>query len=479
MSSQSAIAPAADGQRGRYPGRLSLRGAPGGGWAAPPTTFEAQGRFAAYVAHELRAPVAFQRALVEVALADPAADTTALREMGERVIASCERQQQLIEALLDLTRSRCGPKRREPVDLSTITAAALRAHDLGRLERVVVLEPAWTTGDPGLLARLVANLVSNAIHHNLSRGRIEIATRTESRRAVLSVANTGPLIPPGELQRLFQPFQRLASYPTSAVEGAGLGLAIVQAIADAHDALISARARAGGGLEIHVGFPPTVDRRPALRTASRSAERPSLGEPEGKPMALRGAGNRSTECSRRRPLPIALAAVSCAVALAACGSSSPTKASDGPTGQRKLAGALAFSKCMRSHGVPNFPDPHVSGNSIQILGGGPGIDQQSPAFTSAQQSCEHLLPSGVAPRQQQIAQKLAQLLRISRCMRSHGIPGFPDPTTSPPTSRAGYSAITSNGGAWLAIPSSVDVNSPAFQRAAAACTLGPVGSTAP
>jgi hypothetical protein len=481
MSSQPAIAPAAvaDGRRGWYPGRLTLRGAPSGGWAVPPATFEAQGRFAAYVAHELRAPVALQRALVEVSLADPAADTTTLREMGERVIASCERQQRLIEALLDLTRGRSGPKRREPVDLPTITAAALRAHDLGRLERVVVLEPAWTTGDPGLLGRLVANLVSNAIHHNLSHGRIEIATRTESRRAVLSVSNTGPLIPPGELQRLFRPFQRLASDPTSAVEGSGLGLAIVQAIADAHNAFISARSRAGGGLEIHVSFPPTVHRRPAPRTASSRAGRPSLGEPEEKPMALRGAGNRSTGWRRQRALPIALAAVSCAVALAACGSSSPTKASGGPTGQGKLAGALAFSRCMRSHGVPNFPDPHVSGNSIQILGGGPGIDQQSPASSSARQSCEHLLASGVASRQQQIARQQAQLLRISRCMRSHAIPGFPDPTTSPPSSRAGYSAITSNGGAWLAIPNSVDVTSPAFQRAAAACTLGPVGTTAP
>ena len=73
---------------------------------------------------------------------------------------------------------------------------------------MVVHEPAWTTGDPDLLERLAANLVSNAIRHNIVGGRIEVATRAESGRAVLAVANTGPLIPAGELQRLFQPFQR-------------------------------------------------------------------------------------------------------------------------------------------------------------------------------------------------------------------------------------------------------------------------------
>ena len=61
------------------------------------------------------------------------------------------------------------------------------------------------------------------------------------------------------------------------------------------------------------------------------------------------------------------------------------------------------------------------------------------------------------------------MLHISQCMRAHGIPGFPDPTLSPPSSRAGYSAIRSNGVAWLAIPDSIDVRSPAFKQAAAAC----------
>jgi signal transduction histidine kinase len=229
--------------------------------SAAPTRLEGQERFAAHVAHELRAPIALQRALVEVTLADPLADTTSLREMGERVIAGCARQQALIEALLDLARSRFGPTRDEPVDLAAISAEALRAQDLRAFASVAVLESAWTTGDPGLVELLVANLVSNAVRHNVPvGGRVDIATGVALGRSVLSVANTGPLISAGELTRLFQPFQRLDAHPGSSAEGVGLGLAIVQEIATAHDAFVTARARLGGGLEVHVSFPATQRR---------------------------------------------------------------------------------------------------------------------------------------------------------------------------------------------------------------------------
>jgi signal transduction histidine kinase len=225
-----------------------------GAWAAP-AMLDGRERFAGYVAHELRAPIALQRALAEIALADPGADVAALREMGKRVVAGCIRQQRLIDALLDLVRGRRGLARQEPVDIAAIAAAALRAHDLSELESVVALERVWTTGDPELLERLAANLVSNAIRHNTVGGRIELATRARSGRAVLSIANTGPPIPSAELLHLFHRSQRVAPHPTDGAEGVGLGLAIVQAIADAHDAAIAAQARPGGGLRIDVAFP--------------------------------------------------------------------------------------------------------------------------------------------------------------------------------------------------------------------------------
>jgi signal transduction histidine kinase len=220
--------------------------------AATPATGE---RFAAYAAHELRTPLATQRALLELALADPTADAAAWREIGESVLRACRQQERLLEACLTLARSRGGPPRWEPVDLAAVAADALRAHDPGALESIVALEPVWATGDADLLERLAANLVSNAIRHNVVGGRIEIATRAEPGRAVLAIENTGPVIPAGELRRLFRPFQRFDPSPGSAGDGVGLGLAIVEAIADAHEATVTAHARTGGGLGIDVAFP--------------------------------------------------------------------------------------------------------------------------------------------------------------------------------------------------------------------------------
>jgi signal transduction histidine kinase len=134
-------------------------------------------------------------------------------------------------------------------------AAALRAHDLNGLGSTVALERASTIGDPELLERLVDNLLSNAIRHNIVGGRIEIATRAQSAHAVLSVANTGPQIPTSELERLFQPFHRPSPHPPDTAAGAGLGLAIVQTIADVHDAKVAARVQPQGGLQIDILFP--------------------------------------------------------------------------------------------------------------------------------------------------------------------------------------------------------------------------------
>ncbi|MDP9258501.1 MAG: hypothetical protein M3Q31_18410 [Actinomycetota bacterium] len=151
--------------------------------------------------------------------------------------------------------------------------------------------------------------------------------------------------------------------------------------------------------------------------------------------------------------------------------SSTRKSSTGPSTTGKYAASLAYSRCMRSHGVSNFPDPKQVGGGIQVSGSAPGIDPKSPLFVSAQQSCRHLLPGGGRPTHARQQQALARMLRISQCMRAHGISGFPDPTLAPPSNRAGYSEITSNGVAWLAVPDSIDVRSPAFKLAAAACKL--------
>ena len=213
---------------------------------------EAERSFVAYAAHELRGEITVQLTLAEATLADPHADAAALRKMGEGIVAACWRQERLLEALLTLSRSEYGRLRREPVDLAVTAAEVLRVHDHPGLITTTALEPARTTGDPRLIERLFANLVLNAVGHNVPGGRIHVATDTAAGRAVFTIANSGPVIPAGELGRLFQPFEQLSCTNTA---GAGLGLAIVHAIATAHDATITAQPRNGGGLGIDVAFP--------------------------------------------------------------------------------------------------------------------------------------------------------------------------------------------------------------------------------
>ena len=120
----------------------------------------------------------------------------------------------------------------------------------------------------------MANLVDNAVRHNVAGGHVEVTTATSDGRAVLSVANTGPVIPPAEVDRLFRPFQRLSGRRARHDNGHGLGLSIVRAIATAHGAAIDARARPDGGLHIQVSFPAgrSSPTRPGAARPMTSAE---------------------------------------------------------------------------------------------------------------------------------------------------------------------------------------------------------------
>jgi signal transduction histidine kinase len=258
-------------------------------------SFRAQRQFVANASHELRTPLARQRTLLEVALRDPDATPASLRAAGQRALAANEQSEQLIAALLTLARGERGLDRFEPVDLAGLAAGVLGARredaDAARVRMVPSLAPATACGDPGLAERLMANLVDNAISYNAAGGQVEVATGTRAGGPYLAVTNTGPVIPPDQLGRLFQPFQRMdpvrrapggaapglggaaaglggaaaglggaAAGLGGAAAGLGLGLAIVSAIAAAHGAELRAVTRAGGGLAIEVRFPAPAGR---------------------------------------------------------------------------------------------------------------------------------------------------------------------------------------------------------------------------
>jgi signal transduction histidine kinase len=249
-------------------------------------SYQAQRQFVANASHELRAPLTRQRALIEVALASPEADVASLRRAHERVLASEQQLEQLIDGLLALTRGQAGLERRESVDLAALTSEAMLAREsqLAGLELDVraTLDAAPTSGDPRLLERLIANLIDNAIRHNTPGGLVEIITGSRDRHAFVSIANTGPTVPPDQIQRLFEPFERLGAARTKHDSGHGLGLSIVQAIANAHRAELSAHARPDGGLTIEVSFPPAAATRSRMTLAvgwlKRRSPRPSLGD---------------------------------------------------------------------------------------------------------------------------------------------------------------------------------------------------------
>jgi signal transduction histidine kinase len=220
--------------------------------------FEAQRHFTANASHELRTPLTVMRAVMQMTLSDPSATTETFQAACRDVLTEGEHAERMLEALLVLARSERGLDHREPFDLADIAAQVLRARaaEAARLGLRIgtAIAPAPADGDPRLAERLVANLVDNALWHNVPGGQVEVSTGTESGQSFISVVNTGPEIPPDAVDLLFQPFHRLAAGSPGHSGGLGLGLSIVQAIARAHHADLAVWTRRGGGLHARAAF---------------------------------------------------------------------------------------------------------------------------------------------------------------------------------------------------------------------------------
>lgn len=223
------------------------------------STVTSERRLVATMSHELRTPLANQRAALEVALADPSADADDLRAAATTALEQSRRAARSIDALLVLARAQSGeatgPPR--PVDLRAAVAHAVdqtRTPDDG-ITWDVHLVDLTVPGEPALLARAVANLVDNAAHHNVEHGHVTVRLTAEPDIGRVVVENTGRPVPPESAAELVLPFRRGTADRTAAGGGVGLGLTVVQAVADHHGGVLVLTPRAGGGLVAELRLP--------------------------------------------------------------------------------------------------------------------------------------------------------------------------------------------------------------------------------
>ena len=215
--------------------------------------FTSQRQFIANASHELRTPLTVMRTAMDVVLAKPEPTREELVSMtGEvrQAAAHCER---LIEALLVLARNDQARALTVPLDLAAVAEDALEGRTADGITTTTTLAEAPVTGDQVLLERLVANLVDNAERYNLADGTISISTTTDNRTSLVRVVNTGPVVPPDQVDRLFLPFTRLDDRTRH--DGFGLGLALVSSITAVHGGTVDATAMPTGGLDITIRLP--------------------------------------------------------------------------------------------------------------------------------------------------------------------------------------------------------------------------------
>jgi signal transduction histidine kinase len=243
--------------------------------------FDSQRLFVANASHELRTPLTVIRTELDVTLSDPKASKEELRRMGQDALSATERAQRLVGSLLVLARLQAGVsselETREPVNLADMVPGVLDSIEAEAVARGITVEddvePANTVGDPYLLERLIGNLVENAARHNVDGGWLRLSCGETTDRAWLHVANGGAVIPQSDVEGLFEPFRRGGKGRTAS-RGAGLGLAIVRLIVEAHHGRVQAAAPPFGGLALRIELPRTWA---GIRAQQRPAGKVSVG----------------------------------------------------------------------------------------------------------------------------------------------------------------------------------------------------------
>jgi len=215
--------------------------------------FASQRQFIANAGHELRTPLTVMRTAMDVVLAKPEPTREELLSMAADVRQAVAHSERLIEALLVLARNDRARALTEPLDLATVAEDALEGRAANSITTTTTLGEAPVTGDAVLLERLVANLLDNAERYNAAGGTVTISTTTDNGTSLVRVVNTGPVVPPDMVDRLFLPFTRLDDRTRH--DGFGLGLALVSSITTVHNGTVQATAVPAGGLDITVRLP--------------------------------------------------------------------------------------------------------------------------------------------------------------------------------------------------------------------------------
>jgi signal transduction histidine kinase len=233
--------------------------------------FTAQKEFVANASHELRTPLTIIRTEIDVALSDPDLSQEELRGMGAAIDEAVDRSEKLIDGLLVLASTDRAPILTD-LDLADIArkelgSASSEADSLGlRLELDLLSAP--VRGERALLERMVANLVENAIRHNVRDGYFSVKTWSQGAGSVLEVANGGTPVPSQEVEHLFERFYRPDRSRSRKTGGFGLGLSIVRSVATAHGGTVDLEAPKEGGLRVTVVLPSHRESDPATASGT-------------------------------------------------------------------------------------------------------------------------------------------------------------------------------------------------------------------
>jgi signal transduction histidine kinase len=232
------------------------------------TAFEAQRLFVANASHELRTPLAFMRTTLDVTAAKPGGVPPQFKALDANLRVGLDQADRLLESFLLLARAQHGELCDESsVALDQIISAALatRADPIAakQLEVHANVSSLRVSGSETLLARMIENVIENAVRHNQPHGRIDISCQPDAGQARLLIDNTGPLLDQHAVAGLAQPFRRLGQQRTATGTGHGLGLSIVAAIAAAHGGSLQLHVRPQGGLRVEITLPHATITQPA------------------------------------------------------------------------------------------------------------------------------------------------------------------------------------------------------------------------